>query len=148
VRMVPLFNGMPLRESRLIFERESSFGDHMKDYGKDLSSTYFSGKKGLDRGLGAVGAAANVVLKAGDEIFKGILGQKYNAPHGIAGHTRADLASLFGNVVHFRPIRAAGDVWSLATADIPLDAINLVTGNNLGSMRSQTHAEAAKTVAI
>lgn len=139
--------GFSLRETRLLAVRESGFGEHMKDWGGDLKDTYFEGKKGLDRGLGAIGAAANVILKGGDEIFKGAIGQKYNAPHGIAGHTRADLKSLMGNVVRFRPIRAAGDIWSLATADIPLDTINLLTGNNLSGGRSATRHAVQKTLA-
>lgn len=140
MRMPPSSTGFSLRESRLIFERESGFGEHMKDYGHDLADTYVHGKKGLDRVLGAVGLAGNLLFKGGDELYKGAVGQKFNAPHGIAGHTRADIVSLFGNIWHFRPLRAAGDVWSLATGDIPLDALNLLTGNTLGSTRSHTRA--------
>lgn len=139
--------GFSLRESRLIHVRESGFGEHMKDYGRDIKETYLQNKKGLDRGLGAIGAAASVILKGGDELFKGAIGQKFHSPHGIAGHTRADLKSLVGNVVHFRPLRAAGDVWSLATADVPLDTINLLTGNNLSTNRSNTRSDVHKTLA-
>jgi len=142
VSKAPSRNGFSLRENRLITERESGFGEHMGEYGRDLKATYSAGKKGmLDTTLGAVGAAANVVLKGPDELFKGAVGQKYNAPHGIAGHTRADLGSLFDNVVHLRPIRAAGDVWSLATADVWMDLINAGTGNNLSAQKNATRTE-------
>lgn len=139
-------NGFSLRESRLTYARESGFGEHMKEYGNDLKDVYFTGKTGLDRGLGAIGAAANVVLKAPDELFKGAIGQKFSAPHGIAGHTRADVKSLFRNIFTAHPLRAASDLWSLATADVPLDAINLLTGNNLSETRRNTRAAVAYTL--
>jgi hypothetical protein len=141
-------NGFSLRESRLIYERESGFGEHMKDWGRDLKTTYFEGKDNLvDQTLGAVAAAANVVLKGTDEVVKGVLKQPYNPPHGIAGHTIADAKSLIGNVVHLRPFRALGDAASLVFSDIPMDTVNLLTGNGLNKSRHNTRAAIDKTLA-
>lgn len=142
-------NGFSLKESRLLYERESTFGDHMKAYGQDLKETYIEDKADLvDRTLGIVGAAANVVLKGPDQLYKGIVGQPYNIPHGIAGHTITDTKSLIKNVFTLHPLRALGDASSLIFSDIPMDAVNLVTGNGLGHTRRNTREAIDKTLSI
>ncbi len=141
-------SGFSLKESHLLYERESSFSDHMGAYVEDVKGTYFRGKKGVvDRTLGAIGGLANVGLKGPDQVFKGIVGQSYNSPHGIAGHTRADTLSLIKNVFTGHPIRALGDASSLIFSDVPMDAINLVTGNGLNHSTHSTRAAVGKTLA-
>ncbi len=141
-------NGFSIRESRLTYERESSFGDHMKEYGRDVRDTYFTGKEGIvDQTLGAVGAVANVALKGTDQLYKGIVGQRYNSPHGIAGHTIADTKSLIKNVFTLHPLRALGDASSLVFSDVPMDAVNLLTGNGLNNGRHSTRSAIDKTLA-
>ncbi len=127
----------------------SEFSGHMKEYGRDVKTTYIDGKKGVvDMTLGAVGAAANLVLKGPDQLYKAAVGQEYNAPHGIAGHTIADTKSLIKNVFTLHPLRALGDASSLIFSDIPMDAINLVTNNGLNHSTRSTRAAIDKTLAV
>jgi hypothetical protein len=145
VRILPASIGFSLRESRLIALRESSFGDHMKDYGHDLKDTYISGRKGtFDRVAGAAMIPVSAILEGPDQIFDGILGRKYEAPAGVAGRTRRDIKLLFKDVFTLHPIRAAADAWKLATSDLILDSGDLVTGSRINKTRSSvSHALAA-----
>lgn len=130
-------------EHRLI-ARNAGFGNHMADYGRDLGSTYFSNKKGLvDRAGSAAMAGLSVVLEGTDQIYDAILGREYVAPKGIVGRTRRDLGLLFKDVFTFHPLRAAGDVWRLATSDWILDGGDMVTGNRLNTRSAATKLLAA-----
>lgn len=146
--------GFSLRESRLLFyERESGFGEHMIDYKNNLVATYVADKDGVvDYVLGGVGATANLLLKGPDHLYKAAVGQEFVNPTGIAGNTWADLKSLFDNVIHVHPLRAVGDAWSLATADVPLDVINALTGNinenTHYAMMEQTRADLQHTINV
>jgi hypothetical protein len=137
-------------ERRLLYKRGSGFWEHMRAYGNNFMETYYhnnNAKGVLDYMQGAVGAAANILLKAGEQIYKGAVGQKFNEPNGILGHTRADLRSLLSNIVHIRPLRALGDAWSLATSDLPMDVINGLTGNNLNEHQRKTRNAISHTLA-
>lgn len=120
-------------EARLI-KRESGFGEHMMDYGRDIRDTYLSNKKGiLDTTLGAVMTAASVIAEGPDQAYDAILGREYHRPSGIAGRTRRDIGLLLKDVVTLHPLRALGDAWRIATSDLILDGGDALTGNRLSA---------------
>lgn len=121
------------RENRLIFrQRESSFGEHMKEFGKDLWDTNIAGKRGVfDRISGGVMAAVSTVLEGPDHVYDAALGREYIEPKGIAGRIMRDTGLLAKDIFTLHPLRALGDAWKLLTSDWILDAGDAITGNRL-----------------
>lgn len=104
---------------------ESSFGEHMGEYGKDIWSTYVTAgvkeKDPIKMATGVVMTPLSLLLEGPDHLYAGLVGQKYEAPTGIAGRIRRDAGMLLKDVVTLHPLKALGDAWRLGTSDWILD---------------------------
>lgn len=105
----------------------------MKEYGKDVGSTYiasgFKEKDPFKVVTGAVMAPLSLILEGPDQLYDGALGRAYESPTGIAGRTRRDIKLLLKDVFTLHPLRALGDAWRLATSDLILDAGDAIGGH-------------------
>jgi hypothetical protein len=105
----------------------------MGDYGRDIGPRYFTSgfkeKNAIKMVSGPVMGALSLVLEGPDQLYSGVVGQKYHVPTGIAGRTRRDLGLALKDAVTLHPFKALGDVYRLITADIPLDAGDAVFGH-------------------
>ncbi len=118
-------------EQRLTFLMRE-VGSNAAEWGRDIRDEYLVGpwQRGdnIQKIAGPFAAAASTVLELPDYLFAGAVDQRVEHPRGIFGRTRRDLGELLGNVVRLRPLRAVRSGWSLATADIPLDGIDMLGG--------------------
>lgn len=125
---------MFLAERRPVFLFRT-FGENLKSYGKDLDKQYLSGpydrKDPIQKGLGPVMAAGSLILEGTDQLWAGVVDQRLDVPTGIAGRTRRDIKLLLKDIVTLHPLRAIGDGFRLAFADVPLDIGDTVGGFRL-----------------
>lgn len=132
-----------ITERRLIRLKEG-FGNHMADYGRDLGGTYFKSKKGiLDRAGSAAMAGLSVIFEGTDQLYDALMGREYVAPKGLLGRIQRDTWLLLKDVFTLHPLRAAGDIWRLATSDLILDGGDLITGNRLNTRNAAMKVLAA-----
>jgi hypothetical protein len=124
-------SGIHIAEHRLL-QRMGTFGEHMKDYGKDIGSYVTAGFKEKDpikAVTGAVMAPLSVLLEGPDQTYDAFLGREYQRPEGIAGRTRRDVKLLLKDIVTLHPLLALGDAWRLGTSDWILDAGDALGGH-------------------
>lgn len=107
----------------------------MAGYLKDIVDTYIVGpwqQKGaiVQKAAGVPAAIANVFFRGGDEVLRWFSGQEYQAPQGILGNTRRDIGNLLGNLLpnNFHPLKAASNLWSIVSGDIPADIKDALLG--------------------
>lgn len=117
-------------EQRRIFLFKT-FGENMKEYGKDLK-TYISEpyKNGdpIQMVTGPVMAAASLILEGPDVAYAGIVDQSLQSPEGTFGRITRDTRSLANNVFTLHPLKALGDASRLVFSDIPLTIGDAVGG--------------------
>ena len=137
-------------ETRMIAlrrEGESGFWEHMQDYGRDIGNTYISqgiGEKDPVKTVtGAFMLPLSVLLEGPDQVWSGITGQRYEAPRGLIGRTRRDMGLLLQDIFTLHPLRAAGDVWRMATSDWILDTGDVIGNHQHGTRNQMKHARAA-----
>lgn len=94
-----------------------------KGYPGDVRDTYFDGTL-----LGAAGGVLSVAMEGIDQIPRALSGREYQAPQGIMGRTRCDVAALFGHLGNGEFLKAATAAWSVVSGDIVMDGYDAVTG--------------------
>jgi hypothetical protein len=134
-----------LAERRLIALMDT-MGDNLREYGRDWSQTYivepWKSNDPVQVIIGGVGAAASAVLEGTDVLWSGLVDEKYEPPDGMAGRITRDVRLLVTNIGTFHPLRAVGNLWRLATSDIPLTFIDVAGGfhESSSATRSQIHS--------
>lgn len=135
-----------LSAERRLIRLFKEVGNNLKSWGGDTFDRYIKGP--VEQGnpvktvMGSVMAAASTLLEASDALVAGVVDNRIPFRERTGLRTTRDAGKFLENVVTLHPFRAASDAWRIATADLPLDAGDVI-GGFTGSTRARVQSALA-----